>query len=97
MQGRRSTKLELIPFNPEIERTFRRRLKEQIKDYNNLNMAVNADIIIRDKLLPNNANPPSCIVLLETTAQHFELKTQVINILPQFHGLEQEDPYLHIK
>ncbi|XP_075675041.1 uncharacterized protein LOC142644280 [Castanea sativa] len=42
-------------------------------------------------------NLPSCIVLPTTTTAHFELKPQIIHILPTFHGLDREDPYMHVK
>ena len=42
-------------------------------------------------------NPPSCIVLPTTTAVHFELKPQIIYLLPTFRGLDREDPYMHVK
>ena len=41
---------------------------------------------------PITTNPPSCIVLPAITAAHFELKPQIIHILPTFHGLDREDP-----
>ncbi|KAH9750378.1 hypothetical protein KPL71_013853 [Citrus sinensis] len=56
-----------------------------------------AEKTLREYFSPLAANQPSCIVLLQTTATHFELKPSVIQLLPSFHGLEREDPYLHIK
>lgn len=52
---------------------------------------------LRELFSPITINPPSCIVLPATTASHFELKPHVIQLLPNFHGLNQEDPYMHIK
>lgn len=49
-----------------------------------------------DLFSPITINPPSCIVLPATTA-YFELKPHVIQLLPNFHGLNHEDPYMHIK
>ena len=46
---------------------------------------------------PITTNPPSCIVLPTTIAAHFELKPQIIHLLPTFHGLDREDPYMHVK
>ena len=40
-------------------------------------------------------NPPSCIELTATTAAHVELKPQIIHLLPSFHELDKEDPYMH--
>ncbi|XP_024036226.1 uncharacterized protein LOC112096775 [Citrus clementina] len=56
-----------------------------------------AEKTLREYFSPLAANQPSCIVLPQTTATHFELKPSVIQLLPSFHGLEREDPYLHIK
>ena len=36
-------------------------------------------------------------MLPATTATHFELKPQIIHLLPTFHGLDREDPYMHVK
>jgi hypothetical protein len=36
-------------------------------------------------------------VLPATNAAHFDLKPNVIQILPTFNGLENEDPYVHVK
>ncbi|CAL5350857.1 unnamed protein product [Camellia sinensis] len=52
---------------------------------------------LRDLFSPITTNPPSCIVLSTTNATHFELKPHVIQLLPIFHGLEREDPYMHVK
>ncbi|KAM7484084.1 hypothetical protein LguiA_000093 [Lonicera macranthoides] len=52
---------------------------------------------LKELFSPITTNPPSCIVLPATTANHFELKPQVMQLLPNFHGIDQEDPYLHIK
>ena len=41
---------------------------------------------LRKLLSPITTNPPSCIVLLATTAAYFELKPQIIHILPTFYG-----------
>ena len=52
---------------------------------------------LKDFFSPISANPPSCIVFPATTATHYELKSHVINLLPTFHGLEREHPYMHVK
>ena len=57
---------------------------------------VNESKSLRDLFAPITTNPPSCIVLPTTNATHFELKPQIIHLLPIFHGLEREDPYNHI-
>ena len=52
---------------------------------------------LRELFSPITTNLPSCIVLRTTTAAHFELKPQIIHLLPIFHGLDREDPYMHVK
>jgi len=52
---------------------------------------------MRELFSPITPNPPSCIVLPATTAAHFDLKPHIIQLLPTFHGLETEDPYMHVK
>ncbi|CAN6465875.1 unnamed protein product [Victoria cruziana] len=32
----------------------------------------------------------------QTAANHYEIKASTINMLPSFHGLENEDPYRHL-
>ena len=52
---------------------------------------------LRELFSPITTNPPSCIVLLATIAAHFELKPQIIHLLPTFHGLDREDTYMQVK
>lgn len=52
---------------------------------------------LRELFSPITTNTPSCIVLPATTAAHFELKPQIIQLLPTFHGLDREAPYMHVK
>jgi hypothetical protein len=51
----------------------------------------------RELFAPITTNTPSCIVLPATNATHFDLKPNVIQILHTFNGLENEDPYAHVK
>lgn len=53
--------------------------------------------IVKDLFAPITTSPPSCIVVLEITTSHFELKPHIINLLPNFHDLEREDLYMHNK
>ena len=52
---------------------------------------------LRELFSTISINPPSCIVLLATIAALFELKSQIIQLLPTFHWLDKEDSYMHIK
>ena len=51
---------------------------------------------LKDKLRPARSNTASAVVLPTETNQ-FNFKPGVIQLLPSFHGLEKENPYLHIK
>ncbi|MCS5023618.1 retrotransposon gag domain-containing protein, partial [Staphylococcus aureus] len=58
--------------------------------------------LIQEKTLieyfsPAIASTPSCIVLPQTSATHFELKPAILQLLPSFYGLERDDPYMHVK
>ena len=80
MLGCRSKNLELTPFDPEIEKTFRKGLRDQKKlNKNLLNMEdnlknVNESKSLRDLFASITTNPPSCIVLPTTNVTYFELK-----------------------
>ena len=52
---------------------------------------------LREYFLPVTPSHPSCIVLPPTRATHFELKPSVIQLIPSFHRLNREDPYMHVK
>uniref|UniRef100_A0A2N9FT19 Retrotransposon gag domain-containing protein n=1 Tax=Fagus sylvatica TaxID=28930 RepID=A0A2N9FT19_FAGSY len=51
---------------------------------------------LRDYLQPTRASTPSCIVFPNVVG-NFEMKPGVIQLLPKFHGLDSENPYLHLK
>ena len=53
---------------------------------------------MRDILNPARITHPSCIVAPGANAQNiFTVKPQHIQMLPHFHGLPSEQPYLHIR
>lgn len=95
MFGRRSLSLELLPYDPEIERTIRKKIE---KPDSQITMGENLETkTLREYFAPITTNSPSCIVLPNTTAAHFELKPQILQLLPNFRGLDREDPYMHVK
>ena len=51
---------------------------------------------MRDFLEPQRNTIPSCFVY-PPNANNFKLKPGMIQLLPNFHGLESENPYLHLK
>jgi len=54
-------------------------------------------ISLQDKFFPIRTTLHSCIQLPETNGNNFELKSQIINTLPKFHGMESEDVYFFIR
>lgn len=64
---------------------------------NNLNCVVVREIrTLRDYFHPTRISSSSCIVF-PTNAGTFDLKLGVIQLLPKFHGLDSETPYLYVK
>jgi len=45
---------------------------------------------------PTRISAPSCIVF-SSDASHFNFKLDIIQLLPSFHGLDLENPYLHLR
>jgi hypothetical protein len=106
MLGRRSLNLDLTSLDPEIEKTFRRRLRNFVEMRDNMNAGENErhrgenvdhTISLRDLFAPVATNSPLCIVLPPTNATHFDLKPHVIQLIPAFHGLDLENLYSHVK
>lgn len=106
MLGRRSLNLELTTFDPEIERIARENLSllknsesESEKSVEMGEPLRNGDPprTLRELFAPITTDTTSYIVLPATNATHFDLKPSVIQILPTFHGLENEDPYAYVK
>jgi hypothetical protein len=52
---------------------------------------------LRELFAPDNTNAPSCIVMPANNATRFELKPSLLNNLPCFKGLENDDPYDHVR
>ena len=51
---------------------------------------------LKDYMYPTRTTQPSCITLPQTNAT-FELKSGMIQMLPVFRGLDQENPYQHVR
>jgi len=54
-------------------------------------------ISLQDRFYPIRTTLPSCIQLPSVGEHNFELKPQLINTHPKFHGLESEDTYFFIR
>jgi hypothetical protein len=51
---------------------------------------------LRDYMNPTRTSARSCIVF-SPDASHFNFKSGIIQLLPSFHGLDLENPYLHLR
>ena len=51
---------------------------------------------LRDYLQPVKTSTPSCIIQ-HLNANAFNFKPGMIPLIPHFHGMDSENPYLHIK
>ena len=66
-------------------------IEEDNQSHHNENNRVRT---LRDHMNPTRTSAPSFIVFPSNTF-HFNFKPSIIQILPIFHGLELENPYLH--
>jgi len=51
---------------------------------------------LREHMNPTRTSAPSCIIF-PIDASHFNFKLGIIQLLPSFHGLDLENPYLHLR
>ena len=61
-------------------------------------VAVNEQLTksLKEYFTHSTYNSPSCIQLPEIAATSFEIKSSIIQMLPSFNGLDNEDPYNHL-
>jgi hypothetical protein len=102
MLGRRSLSIPLNLCDLELGRTLRqnrtRRTANVSRDHSNSTMADEEErpVLLRDHYLPSTCNSPSCLQLPNITVANYEIKSSIIQMLPSFYGLNNEDPYKHI-
>ena len=51
---------------------------------------------LHDYLHPTRNSAPSCI-MFPANVQNFDFKPRMIPLLPTFHGMENENPYVHFR
>ena len=91
----RATNSAPLVFDPEPERTFLQRLRENIQDIV-INSAM-ADRTLRQLTDPDLTQQHLGVTLPALgDGVSFELKTGFINLLPKFHGHSGEDPIMHL-
>ena len=92
MHGRRSLLPNLEPIDLELEKT--RRTHKQVK--NKMDLQAPQESPFKDYFSPLANLSTSCIRYPNVATRSFELKPSVLNCLPTFYGLENEDPYNHL-
>jgi hypothetical protein len=109
MQGRRSQNLEVIPYDPEIERTIRQPQEQRDNSETKVEFKVEEEMAearvenqlerkpMKSSFIPQNLNQPSCIVLQPNVQSNFNLSPHLLNMVPHYRGTPIEDPYLHIR
>lgn len=99
MHRRRSTKPNLISLDLELARTLRQgKFSSIIMAQQDPPVVVNEQLTksLKEYFTPSTYNSPSCIQLPEIAATSFEIKSSIIQMLPSFNGLDNEDPYNHL-
>lgn len=94
---RRAGSLELMHFDPKIERTLRKIREEKRKEAQTMQCG-NQQRAIRDYFKPVINNNYSGIARQTINANNFELKPTLINMVQQnqFGGSPLEDPNIHL-
>jgi len=70
--------------------------EEDNQSLHNKNNENNRVRTLKDHMNPIRIRAPSCIVF-PPDASHFNFKPDIIQLLPTFHGLNLENPYLHLR
>jgi len=71
-------------------------VEEDNQSLHNENNENNHVRTFRDYMNPTKTSAPSCIVF-PPDASHFNFKPDIIQLLPSFHDLDLENPYLHLR
>ena len=70
--------------------------EEDNQSLHNENNENNRVRTLRDHMNPTRTSAPSCIVF-PLDASHFNFKSDNIQLLPSFHGLDLKNSYLHLR
>jgi hypothetical protein len=70
--------------------------EEDNQSFHNENNENNRVRTLRDYMNPTRTSAQSCIVF-PSDASHFNFKSDIIQLLPSFHSLDLENPYLHLR
>ena len=97
MHGRMSLLPNLKPIDLELEKT----LRTHKHDKNKIEMGLQQQQAPQERPFKDYFSPlanlsTSCIRYPNVAAMSFKLKPSVLNCLPTFYDLENEDPYNHL-
>ena len=93
MLGRRSLRRPIIALNSEIERTIHKKnIQEQLQTMGD----EEPPKTLKAYFAPTAYTSPSCIQLPENQNGNYEIRTNIISMLPVFLGKSNEDPYKHL-
>ena len=92
MLGRRSLDSELIPLDPEINRTCRVNKPVTMEP----ERIIDVPKQLREYFTPSQYTYSPCIQMPPVEASQYEIKSSTIQMLPSFYGLTNEDPYKHL-
>ena len=93
MHGRRSLFPNLEPIDLELEKTLR--THKHVKNKFGMDLQAQYERPFKDYFSPL-VNLSTSFIRYPIAARSFELKPSVLNCLPTFYGLENEDPYNHL-
>jgi hypothetical protein len=71
-------------------------VEEDNQSLHNENNENNRVRTLRDHMNPTRTSAPPCIVF-PPDASHFNFKPDIIQLSPFFHGLDLENPHLHLR
>lgn len=97
MLGRRSGNPDLVPLDPEVEKSVRA-LRSRIANLNiSAPMAEEREQkpALKEHFTPGDYVNPSCIRMPASTG-HYTINPQTIQFLPSFYGKSNEEPYEHL-
>ena len=92
MLGRRSLESELIPLDPEINRTCKANKSLVMEP----NQDTNAPRQLREYFTQSQYTYSPCIQMPPIAVVQYEIKSSIIQMLPSFYGLTNEDPNKHL-
>ena len=85
--------VDFVGYPHHFQKNMAEEDNQSLHNENNENNLVRS---LRDNMNPTRTSAPLCIVF-PPDASHFNFKSDIIQLLPSFHGLDLENPYLHLR